>query len=284
MTTPSKKKRKAAGGSTVVKSKKVKTSGKKKISTPKKGTVKAAVKSGVVSKLRARNAKGTVGFDLSPYAMIKDPVYELFDDPDDAPTSGGYRGCKKVTATLGPKQQFGQAGSDATGSYPKALAKASSTYKDQTFISGHVLNADFGGPNLPRNTTILTSSANGQQKTFDSNIKAARNALHLVYSTLAQCGPKASTFFTNLGYGIKIVITLDDDAWADDYPGNCISTEMRLTATVVNEAKVTAAAADTSKFNNAVPSKLNGIAGQLQNVQNLVDTANTGNVVDNREY
>lgn len=281
-------KRKSPSSKVKAKKAKKQKSGKKKLDAIKKARVKAAAKSGVRAKLRARKAEGGIaGIDLSAYEFLQEAKYTLFKDPGGGcPTSGGFRGCKKMTITLGPKKQFGEPGTNSTGSHPKAITKACSSYPEQDFKSGHVLNADFGGPDSNDNMTILTASANSAQRKFDSNLKKARNALYDVYSNFAKCAPKEESFFTDLDYGIEVVIVIGatGGVWDKKYPGNCISNEITLTATIINEANARNAANDDDNFKNVIPSRLKDTPRLLKVVSDLVDTANTGSPLDNREY
>jgi hypothetical protein len=269
---------------------------KKKLSSDAKTVVKSGVKGSVKKKISddlAFNPKLflAVAKDLSPYEIIEDADYTLFDDPNDAPSGGGkggYKGCQQVTMILGPKQQFGQTGTNSSGAYPLAIGDAENDYPNQTFVSGHVLNADFGGPDAAKNMTILTSSANGQQKTFDTNVKNARNALYNVYMDLASLDPIDDDFLEDIEYGIALDIQVDDahGEWDANYPGNCISNWMDLDATVVNELRVTnAIAAPATYFNNHHRQTiLNSLPNKLAAVRNLVAAANAGSPVDNQEF
>lgn len=256
-----------------------------------KGNAKKKVKKKILDDLSVNpNLFLPVAKDLSPYEIIVGAKYDLFDDPADAPAGvgkHGYKGCQRATITLGPKQQLGQVGTNSSGIYPLAKADAEATYTDQTFVSGHVVNADFGGPDAASNMTILTSSANGQQKLFDNHVKNARNALYAVYKDLASLGPIDPNFFDNLKYGIKLDIRVGvaGGVWDANYPGNCISNSITLTATVENEVNVQNAIANANTvFTNPRQIVLKGLPNRLTAVFNEIVTANSGSPIDNAEY
>jgi hypothetical protein len=267
---------------------KKKKSGKKALDDGKKVTVKAVGKQKIKDDLTF-NPKTfvPVAQDLTPFAVLTAADYTVFNDPADAPTGGGYRGCAQVTITLGPLQDFSNSGTNSSGAFPLAKADAQVTYYQQTFISGHVLNADFGGPDAPKNMTILTSSANSQQKTFDSNVKKARNTIYSIYMDLAALGPKSTNFLAALGYGIELDLQVGQTGgrWHHKYPGNCISNRIDLDAQIVGEVKVlTAIGNPNTYFSSPRPSILIGIQGKLTTVQNYIATAMTGSRLDNSEY
>jgi len=166
--------------------------------------------------------------------ILAGPICEPFPDPDDAPMAKA-RGCKRAEVTIGPRAGVpADMGTDAEGILPRVLGDAKVLYGNN-FKSGHAVNADFGGSGVDyKNLTCLTNSANGQQNAFDGPIRRARGVLQHAYEAINHGKPQAADFLKNLGYGIKIVITMSDETWGDDYPDNCISTEMTCSAEVVN--------------------------------------------------
>jgi hypothetical protein len=266
-----------------VKKSKTKTkTGKAPLPTVKKKAAKAIAKP-LVAAVIPPTAYVPVPVNLAAYEILVPAAYVSFADPADCPAAtGDYMGCHQVTVTLGPKQQFGQTGTNATATFPYALADASLAYAGQyVFKSGHVLNADFGGPNAANNMTILTSSANTQQTKFDNNIKNARNALYNVYKAVASCGPTSATFFSAIGYGIAIDIQMGGGTWGPAYPDDCISNQMDLNAVVVNEAAFIAAAQNPNNFASPRPSVLVSIPRLCGIVQNYVAIAMTRNQIIN---
>jgi hypothetical protein len=267
---------------------KKKKSGLKALDEGKKAAIKAVGKRMIKDDLTFNSKTFVpVAQDLTPFAVLTAAHYTLFQDPADAPKGGGYAGCAQVTITLGPLQDFSNSGTNSSGAFPRAKAKAETKYYRQTFVSGHVLNADFGGPDASKNMTILTSSANSQQKTFDSNVKKARNIIYSVYMDLAALGPKNTNFLAGLGYGIKLDLQVGSAGgeWSNKYPGNCISNQIDLDAQIVGEGKVlTAIAAPNTYFSSPRPSILSGIQGKLTMVQTFITTAMTRSRLDNAEY
>ncbi len=263
------------------KKKKTPKTTKKPLTKSKKATVKAAAKAPVKVAVPVMYLT-PVPVNLAPYEIIVAVAYTMFADPGDAPGGqGDYMGCQQMTITIGPKQQFGDAGTNASSTHPRALAAARAAHVNRTFKSGHVLNADFGGPDAARNMTILTSSANTRQTKFDSNVKRARNALYNVYKAIGSCGPNDPAFFDTIGYGISVDIQMGGGTWGAAYPDNCISRQMDLVATVVNDGPIRAAALIPANFSSPRPSVLNSIDHLCDVVQDYVDIAMTRTQIDN---
>jgi hypothetical protein len=295
MTTPPKKRRRSGddedpdwvpptASPTKKKAKKKTKTGKKPLPTKTKKTIKAAVTPPVTAILAttSRTRMAPVATVLAPLAIITAAAHISFADPGDCPdNSGEHMGCQQMTITLGPKQQFGQAGTNSSNTYPRALAAVRIRYPLQTFKSGHVLNADFGGADEARNMTVLTSSANTQQTLFDTALKNAQNALYNVYAALASCNPTNPGLLGGLAYGISVTITMGGGTRGPSYPDNCVSNQMALQAVIQNEANILAAAANLANFANPKPGTLNGVRGLCAQVRGFVTKANTRNLVDN---
>ncbi len=227
-----------------------------------------------------------ITMDLSPFEVLVAAVYTPFADPPGCPaTTGGYKGCQRVTITLGPKQEFLQTGSDSSASYPHALANAKTSYPARTLVSGHVLNANFGGPDDPSNMTILTSSANSSQRLFDNNVGYARSTLYNIYRDIASCDPINPAFFTAIGYGIAVEIQVTGAAWTLGYPGNCISSQLTLSANVVGEAALLATFATptdiATNFRQPRQIVFSSIHHTITSVRTYVATAMTGTPIAN---
>jgi len=103
-----------------------------------------------------------------------------------------YRGCKTSTSVLRPHHSITGSGlkSDAKSDVPTALADlqkpANKTLFADTFVSGHVMNAAFGGlGSNPGNQTILTSGANSVHKGgWEGPVKKAQYFMTLVVKYL----------------------------------------------------------------------------------------------------
>jgi hypothetical protein len=100
-----------------------------------------------------------------------------------------YRGCQSSSSVLRPHHTVTGSGlgTDAKPNVPQALADLQKDrfFKD-TFVSGHVMNADFGGPGHdPKNQTILTSAANTAHKNgWETPVKKAQYYMTLVVRSL----------------------------------------------------------------------------------------------------
>lgn len=137
-----------------------------------------------------------------------------------------FAGGKKSTATLGPNALSGM-GSDSVSNRPGGIASARRAYPSLMFISGHLLNAEFGGDgNDSTNVTILTSGANGRHKGFDNPIKRAVENLYAFYSTLSL----AYVDIKKVRFGIEVSIGTSDGKWGDSTPGSYICNELHCSA------------------------------------------------------
>lgn len=105
------------------------------------------------------------------------------------PFTSAYRGCKSSSSVLRPHHSITGSGlgTDAKPDVPKALADLQSdNFFEDTFISGHVMNADFGGVGLNAgNQTILTSAANSAHKSgWEAPVKKAQYFMTMVVKFL----------------------------------------------------------------------------------------------------
>ena len=262
---------------------------KKKLTVDKKPAVKLKAKAKLGTEVaekvlsarstRLRRQSSTDAFGTLEY--LSPPEYTLFDQPDGA-TSATARGCKTATVTLGPLAGFTDvnSGTDAEAVWPSAIEDVRAKIQGYTWISGHVINADFGGfGGSDENMTCLTSSANSQQKAFDSNVKHARTYLHQVYTALREAGKK-SDFFSGFGYGIELELEMSDATWGRKYPYNCVSNTMSLAATVVNEPseeEVRAAMGDATEVSIGL------VLAAIKNVEKYVGDANQRHTVRNNK-
>jgi hypothetical protein len=190
-------------------------------------------------------------------------------------------GGKHSSATLGPGCTSGL-GSDSKADKPGAMARARAAY-GIAFISGHLLNADFGGDGADSaNLTILTGAANSSHKAFDSPVLKAVGALANVYKDLYALGMDVE----DLSYGIKVTIDTLPGTWSDKFPGSCISNGLSCTAEVVNRpdedaiiAKLPAEADRILGWEN----KLEATETAMDGVDELIAQANDNGEVDNAE-
>ncbi len=259
----------------------------KKLSPPKKVNIKtkakAVAKPKVVATItRAKRLKRQNSMDaFGDFSIISKAEYVPFPKPAGARTAGA-RGCKSAKVTLGPIAGWPEflQGTDAAVIYPDAITDVRDELDDSQYHwkSGHVINADFGGSGIGnKNMTCLTSSANTSQTAFDNSIKNARSALHRVYTAIREAG-KQQEFFKGLKYGIQLDIVLSDAAWEVDYPGNCVSDQMNLTATIVNEPSTDDI---KSAMAGATPMTIKQALTAVEEVRTLVAKANGTPVIYN---
>jgi hypothetical protein len=171
---------------------------------------------------------------LADMGVLDGPFYVAFDDPDDAPEAMA-RGCRTAEITIGPFAGVpAEMGSDAEGELPSVLSYANTEY-GKHFISGHAINADLGGSGTKyQNLTCLTEAANHSQTKFDNAIKRAKILLSNAYNAILEGMPIDPDYIRELGYGIKIKITMSNETWGTGFPDNCISEEMKCEAEVVH--------------------------------------------------
>lgn len=166
------------------------------------------------------------------------------------------RGCKSAEVKIHPHEDVNNemGGTDADPNVPAALPVAKPIFSGEVFISGHIINAEFGGQgNDPGNQTILTSGANSQHH-FDEHVKAAWWQMTKAWEEMSRFArdPTGQAYMTNLqkNWAIHVVGVVDDSSWYDKYmtdpvlqndatvlkkyPLDCISTKIVFTAKELN--------------------------------------------------
>lgn len=166
------------------------------------------------------------------------------------------RGCKRAEVKLHPHNDVynEMGGTDALANVPDALVDIKKVFVNEKFISGHVLNAEFGGDGAdPANQTVLTSGANSQHH-FDEHVKSAWTFMTKAWEEMYKFTEDSAgrTYMENLRnkWAIHIVAVVDDASWLDTYsidaslaadpnvvnkyPLNCVTTEVVFTATELN--------------------------------------------------
>lgn len=208
---------------------------------------------------------------------IEAPDYKQFSGTNQ---QGYARGGRKVTVVLGPAGVFSKnSNARSTGSLA-ALGPVRSTY-DGDFVAGHLLNADFGGVGTQENITVLTDSANTSMNTFDNRIRQAVNALKHAYVGMNNLGIDVH----DLTYGIEVEITVGNDTWDDDHPGDLIANEVTCTASVQDEPDVDNLLDDVYPDGRGKPPRFDSavaeIKKQLQAAGSAVDQANDAGEINN---
>jgi hypothetical protein len=172
-----------------------------------------------------------------------------------------YRGCKDSSSVLRPHHTITGSGlgTDAKPNVPKALADLQkANFFDDTFVSGHVMNADFGGVGTdPGNQTILTSGANSVHKGgWETPVKKAQYFMTLVIRAL-RCFALDSTgtgvvddIESNWRIALRGVVR--DQSWWDVLSvtdrGTLTSAQAKIAKSITTEVNFTAVAHDTPKL------------------------------------
>jgi hypothetical protein len=172
--------------------------------------------------------------------------------------TSAYRGCKSSSSVLRPHHGITGSGlgTDAKPDVPKALADLQSDnfFKD-TFISGHVMNADFGGVGLNAgNQTILTSAANSAHKSgWESPVKKAQYFMTLVVKFLRAF--KLDGAKTGIVDGIEskwrieLSGVVEDESWWDVLSavdqGTLTPAQEKIAKSIATEVNFTAISQDT---------------------------------------
>ncbi|WP_141316484.1 hypothetical protein [Streptomyces spinoverrucosus] len=199
-----------------------------------------------------------------------DKYWQFFGDlPSYRVNEHQNAGGRHSSAILGPGAGLGK-GSDSVGDKPQAIQAIKKKYPGTTFISGHLLNADFGGDGKDhKNLTVLTSTGNANHKKFDEPIKKALMQLRTAYQAMNELGIDVKA----IRYGIKVDIEVTGKEWGDTYPNNCIFKSLTCKAKVVNDDKALA---------ELVPHKNREKAdAAITAVQHLVDEANANGEIAN---
>jgi len=132
------------------------------------------------------------------------------------------RGCKRASIWLHPHIEWKDVelgGSKTLSNVPGALVDIGSFFPGERFISGHMINADFGGDHTnPGNQSILTHAANSQHD-FDDSVKAAAKkmgaAMYEMYR--ASLADDADDFLAKVydTWVIKVEATVGAESWYD---------------------------------------------------------------------
>lgn len=187
---------------------------------------------------------------------------------------GGTRG----RVILGPRGFLDQR-SDANSQLPPAIVDARATYTNETFIAGHLVNACFGGDGRrSANLTILTSSANGQMKSFDNSIKLALDNVSKIYEHLS----RMSVDITPLRLGVEVDVSPAGEryTWDTHGPGKYISKFIHCVATVRGAGLLEDWITAELTKNPSNPDWLY-VRGQLDAADRYIDYANTMGMIDN---
>lgn len=230
------------------------------LSTAGKAAVLAAAQKFLAQYKAALKAKGiTLARQASKaefYAVGFFKGKEKISNLVPTPFADANRGCKTATVTLHPHPDWKdkqQKSSQTLSNVPQALddIRKKKIFPNEQFISGHMINANFGGDHTdPGNQTVLTVAANGQHD-FDDAMKAAATRMGTAVWEMCRVSqaPNAATYLDSLynTWTIKIDVTVSDDSWfdtysadpvlqsdptvtANKYPLNAVATEIVFTA------------------------------------------------------
>lgn len=155
-------------------------------------------------------------FKTKPFSSFSNALRFLPTGPFNAigcqytPSKERKRGGVSSYVKLGP---FGdlQAGTDSDSSKPPGIAKVRESYPNETFVAGHLLNADFGGDGTDSsNLVVLTSKANSDHKNmFESKVKEAVRQLKNIYEKIHDLHVDFDQSVFDLG--ISVLVMAEDD-------------------------------------------------------------------------
>ena len=198
-----------------------------------------------------------------------------------------YRGCKDSSSVLRPHHSITASGlgSDANPGVPDALAdlQKDKFFKD-TFVSGHVMNADFGGVGVdPGNQTILTSAANSAHKNgWESPVKKAQYFMTLVVKFLRAFeldGTKTGIVDgIESNWRIELNGVVADQSWWDVLSsaeqGTLTTAREEIAKSITTEVNFTAVAQDTPTMANIEELELNNEGSEFAMVVKYLEAFN----------
>lgn len=180
-----------------------------------------------------------------------------------------YRGCKDSSSVLRPHHTITGSGlgTDAKPNVPKALADLQkNNFFGDTFVSGHVMNADFGGVGSDAgNQTILTSAANTAHKGgWESPVKKAQYFMTLVIKALRSfaLGGTGTGIVDDIesNWRIELNGVVEAQSWWDVLSvtdqGSLTPAEAKVAKSITTEVNFTAVAHDTPSMSDFTVLKL----------------------------
>jgi hypothetical protein len=225
---------------------------------------------------RFKQAVRSSGRMRVPSAQAREKI-EYIVEPKYTPASKPDAGGCHSFAVLGP-DAVRSTNTDADPNVLLALARAIDTFGSKYgFKAGHLLNAELGGDGRdPANLTILTSSANRENTSFDNALKMAVDSLRKAYEAISKLGINLEA----LKYGIQVDIKTLDATWTDTYPGNCISNGLVCSAVVQNPPNLEKLLGDRELVERNI--KLGNAHTAMAAVTTFLGTANSHGKVDNK--
>lgn len=204
------------------------------------------------------------------------------------------RGCQTASICLHPHIEWKDVelgGSKTLSNVPGALVDIGAVFPGERFISGHMINADFGGDHTnPGNQSILTHAANSQHD-FDDAVKAAAKRMGLAMFEMyrASTDSGADSYLDGVydEWVIEVQATVGAQSWYDvykpnpafnknaavknRYPLDAVATKIVFTAAVTG----TPTAGEIAK-NLKIPSEKMGlVAAALAQFQQFMDSVTT---------
>jgi ribosomal protein L12E/L44/L45/RPP1/RPP2 len=149
-----------------------------------------------------------------PFERAIAPVAKVLDGPTYKRSPvWGAGGCESY-ARIGPIELVG--GSDSKSSLPANITRLRLRAPECNFVSGHLLNAMFGGAgDDSRNVTVLSHTGNMKCKKFDERIKEALFHLRRAYRAMWEGGIELGA----QDLSIRVDVYVDtDSAWSVEFP------------------------------------------------------------------
>lgn len=113
--------------------------------------------------------------------IIMGPTYE--------PAPNTKAGGQASRVVLGPSNTSGLGSNSQSDKPPAILTARANLPAENNFISGHLVNADFGGAGESCNVVVLTTKANGDHKNyFESKVRILQYKLYKYYKAIADIG------------------------------------------------------------------------------------------------
>ncbi|MEU6284971.1 hypothetical protein [Streptomyces sp. NPDC047028] len=238
---------------------------KRKLKNAAKVQVKARGKPATKKKVK-KMAETAIASRRSQRAKAGKSFAQLIEN--NAPAAGGEafggpRGCKRAYVSLKAHPlSSGGLGSDADANLPSCIKTVRAHYGG-TWVSGHVINADFGGNGKKNfNQTCLTSGAN-RDHTFDEATKLAWKGLTATVEAMFKeaSTPDAVKYVEKKAtkWLIRVEGRVSEDAWAEDGPGRYVADSVTYTA--VQEGTPT-----LPELTQHMGAKANALWAQVQSV------------------
>lgn len=201
-----------------------------------------------------------------PSFFLRDPIWERREDTPATGRLGGL-GMEAILG-IGADSPTENVGSQTT--HGPSIMDLLKDDEAETWISGHLLNAQLGGAGYSYNETPLRSAANSRHKTYEKKLK---DSITILRQVLERSGHLELQNTVGFRYVVKVLddvqttITIDGEERSIVLPGGVSgSIEMvNLDKSLISDAALRSLwmSKDTGEY------KFQGISGGLENIFNL---------------